>query len=218
MIDATFINELLNEKWKELLRRQLSPDPKEQGAANCELQTAINESHARRSKELWLNEKDVPRLIQIGMTMQFPLPRGAWTSAENQILDWFWEVRHPLIAPAVADFYANTQLRAKMGALVILAVQRTPEAMTTLTRLIVREGFPEHMHPRFFSELNNCSEFADLLLPQLLLHAGSQIGGVVDFINSVDAHGKLNPGHLRDTRKLVEQKAAVHDGATKKPM
>jgi hypothetical protein len=207
MTETTIINALLNEKWKELLARQISSDPKEQRVANGELQTAINESHARRSKELWVNEKDIPRLIQIGMTMQFPFPRGVFASAEILVLDWFWHVQHPHVAPAVADFYANAQLRPKMSALVILVVQHTPEALTTLTRLIVQEGFPEHMRPRFFTELNNCSEFADLLLPQLLLHAGSQIGGIVDFINFLDARGKLHARHLRGMRELVEHRA-----------
>jgi hypothetical protein len=39
MIETTLINELLNVKWKELLRRQLSPDPKEQGASDAWTQT-----------------------------------------------------------------------------------------------------------------------------------------------------------------------------------
>jgi hypothetical protein len=65
------------------------------------------------------------------------------------------------------------------------------------------------MHARFFWELNECVDFADLLLPQLLLHAGSQIGGIVDFVNVVDARGRLNPSHLRDARELVEQSAAA---------
>jgi hypothetical protein len=209
MIEPNVINQLLSEKWRELLSRQLSANPKEQLAANRELQAAITESHARKNKELWINHKDIPRLIQIGMTLQFPLARGAWTSAENQILNWFWEVQHPLIAPAIAEFYRNAPLRAKMGALVILAVQRTPEALNILTDLIVREGFPEDMHPRFFWELNNCSEFTDLLLPQLLLHAGHQIGGIVDFVNVVIERGKLDPARLREAREMAEQKAAA---------
>ena len=209
MTTSTLISTLLNEKWKELLGRQLSTDPKGQLAANRELQTAIEESHAGRSKDLWINHADIRQLIQIAMTLQFPHPRGAFTSAEEQILDWFWKIQHPLIAPAIVDFYANAPLRAKMSALVILAMQRTPEALTTLTHLIGRDGFPEHMHVRFFWELNKCVEHADLLLPQLLLHAGSQIGGVVDFVNAVDTLGKLKPSHLSIARESVEQKAAA---------
>lgn len=209
MAESTLIDALGSEKWKELLGRQLSTDPNEQRAANRELETAINESHAGSSKDLWINHRDIPQMIQIAMTMEFPLPKGAFTSADGQILDWFWKVQHPLIAPAIADFYANAPLRAKMSALVILAAQRTPEALTTLTDLIKRDGFPEHMHPRFFWELNNCIDFADLLLPQLLLHAGGQIGGVVDFINAVDARGKLTPSHLRAAGEMVEKKAAA---------
>lgn len=215
MTGSTLINALLSEKWKELLGRQLSTDPKEQLAANSELETAIRESHAGRSKDLWINHKEIPQLIQLAMTVQFPLPRGAFTSAEGQILDWFWKVQHPLIAPSIADFYADAPLRAKMSALVILAVQRTPEALTALTHLISQHGFPEHMHARFFWELNKCVDFADLLLPQLLSHAGSQIGGIVDFINVVDAGGKLKPIHLRDAREMVEQKAAAAHGQVK---
>jgi hypothetical protein len=88
-------------------------------------------------------------------------------------------------------------------------VQRTPEALTVLTQLIGQHGFPEHMHPRFFWELNRCVDFADLLLPQLLLHAGDQVGGIVDFINAVDAGGKLKPCHLLVAREMVEEKAAA---------
>lgn len=207
MAESTLINALGSEKWRELLGRQLSSDPKEQLAANRALQAAISDSHARKSKDLWINHKEIPLLIQIAMTMQFPVPRGAFTSAEGQILDWFWQVQHPLIAPSIADFYANASLRAKMGALVILAVQRTPEALTTLTQLVGRDGFPEHMHVRFFWELNKCVEFVDLLLPQLLLHAGRQIGGIADFINAVDSGGKLKPGHLEPAREIVERRA-----------
>ncbi len=209
MVEPNLIDALLSARWKELLKRQLSVHPKEQLAANQELRKAINESHARTSKELWVNEKDVPRLIEIGMTMQFPVPRGAFSSAEILLLGWFWDVRHPLVAPAVADFYANAQVRAKMHALVILAVQRTPEALTALTSLVIRHGFPESMHPRFFWELDKCAEFADLLLPQLLLHAGGQIGGIVDFVNSLDTQGKLHPHHLRNTGECVESKASA---------
>jgi hypothetical protein len=146
-------------------------------------------------------------LLQIALTMQFPFPRGAFTSAEGLILDWFWRVQHPLIAPAIADFYANASARSKVDALVILPVQRTPEALSTLTDIISRYGFPEHMHPRFFWELNQCVEFADLLLPRLLTHAGGQIGGIVDFVNAVDAGGKLKPGHLQPAREIVERNA-----------
>lgn len=209
MAESTLINAVVSEKWRELLGRQLSNDPKEQLAANRALQTAISESHARTSKDLWINHKEIPLLIQIAMTMQFPVPRGAFTSAEGQILNWFWQVQHPLIAPSIADFYANASLRAKMGALVVLAVQRTSEALTTLTYLVGRDGFPEHMHIRFFWELNKCVEFADLLLPELLLHAGRQIGGIVDFINAVDTGGKLKPGHLEPALEIVEQNAAA---------
>jgi hypothetical protein len=89
MAESTLINAVVSEKWRELLGRQLSNDPKEQLAANRALQTAISESHARTSKDLWINHKEIPLLIQIAMTMQFPVPRGAFTSAESQILDWF---------------------------------------------------------------------------------------------------------------------------------
>jgi hypothetical protein len=215
MAGSALIDALGSEKWKELLGRQLSGDPKERSAANRELQTAIDESHAGKSKDLWINHKDIPHLIQIAMTMEFPLPKGAFTSAEGQILDWFWKVQHPLIAPAIADFYANASLRAKMSALVVLTMQRTHEALTTLTQLIARNGFPEHMHPRFFWELNNCIEFVDLLLPQLLSHAGGQIGGIVNFINAVDTRGELKPSHLQAAREMVEQQAAAAYGKVK---
>lgn len=213
--ESTLINALANEKWRELLGRQLSIDPTEQLAANRELEAAIKDSHAQKSKDLWINHQQIPLLIEIAMTMQFPLPRGAFTSAEDQILDWFWKVQHPLIAPSIADFYASASLRAKMSALVVLPMQRTPEALTVLTRLIDQYGFPERMHARFFWELNECVDFADLLLPQLLLRAGNQIGGIVDFVNVVDARGSLNPSHLRDARELVEQSVAAAFGHVK---
>lgn len=210
MIETTqLIEDLLSNSWKELLRRQLAPDPKEQSAANHDLWKAIDESHAGRSKDLWVNAQDVPRLIQIGMTARFPLPRAAFTSAENLILGWFWTVRHPSVVPAIAELYKDAPLRAKMDALVILAVQRTPEALGALVRILVEEGFPEHMHPRFFWELNQCSEFADLLLPDLILLAGAHVGGIVDFINVVDASGRLESKHLGGTSEFVEKQAAT---------
>jgi hypothetical protein len=209
MAESTLIDALISDKWRDLLGRQLSTDPKEQRAANRELQAAIKESHDGRSKDLWVNHKDVPQLLQIALTMKFPFPKGAFTSAEGLILDWFWRVQHPLIAPAIADFYADAPARSKMDALVILPGQRTLEALTTLTDLVGRYGFPEHMHPRFFWELNQCVEFADLLLPRLLMHAGGQIGGIVDFVNAVDAAGKLKPGHLQPAREIVERNAEL---------
>ena len=69
MAESTLIDALISDKWKDLLGRQLSTDPKEQSAANRELQTAINESHAGKSKDLWLSQKDVPQLLQIALTM-----------------------------------------------------------------------------------------------------------------------------------------------------
>lgn len=157
MTGSTLIDALDSEKWKELLGRQLSADPKEQLAANLELHAAIKESHARTNQDLWINHRDIAPLIQIAMTVEIPRPPGAWNSAEEQILDWFWDVQHPLIAPAIADFYSNAPLRAKMSALVVLTMQRTSEALTVLTQLIGRDGFPEHMHARFFWELNKCA-------------------------------------------------------------
>jgi hypothetical protein len=79
MAESTLIDALLSDKWRDLLGRQLSTDPKEQLAANRELQAAINESHAGKSKDLWINQKDVPQLLQIALTMKFPFPQGAFT-------------------------------------------------------------------------------------------------------------------------------------------
>lgn len=207
MSEWNVIDELLSEKWKELLKLQLSSDADQQREANDRLSKAIRESEQGKNKDLWINEKDIPRLIQIGMTMHFPRPRAVFFSAEIEVLNWFWTVRHSHIAPAIESYYANADLSARMSALVILAAQRTSEASTILTRLVARAGFPEHMQPRFFWELNNCIEFVDVLLPQLLLNAGNQIGGVVDFINFVDAQGKLGSSHLQGADEVVEHRA-----------
>jgi hypothetical protein len=40
---AQLIDQLLSENWKELLRRQLTPDPKAQSAANHDLWKAISD-------------------------------------------------------------------------------------------------------------------------------------------------------------------------------
>jgi hypothetical protein len=86
MSESPLIDELLNAKWKELLKLQLSADTDVQREANRQLQTAIRESEQGKSKELWINEKDVPRLIQIGMTLRFAIPKGAW--------NWRLALRH----------------------------------------------------------------------------------------------------------------------------
>jgi hypothetical protein len=204
---AALISRLENEAWRALLVAVLAPDQRARDAAFSDLEGALAKS-ARERPDLWRVSNDVPLLIEIGMTATFPPLTSDWTDPCRKILFWFVTVKHPWLARLVAVHFAGAKDTARLDAITILAAQRNEEALRTLGELIERHGFPAQMYSRFFWELNDSFEYADLLLPQLVLRAGRYLPHVVDFLNVAHERGKLTLVKLVPACGLVEQRAS----------
>ena len=208
-VDAVaLVSRLANQRWRSLLLPLLDPELSVRNAALKEFEAAI-EASRRGATNLNVAKDDLPRLIEIGMTVKFPPTWRTWKSAAGDILFWFVTIKHPLIARTIETHYAVADESARLGAITILAAQRNEEALRLLGALIEQYGFPTEMYSRFFWELNDSFEFADLLLPQLVLRAGSRyMPAVMDFLNIAHERGKVTPAKLAPALRMVEQEAS----------
>jgi hypothetical protein len=207
-VDAVaLVSRLANERWRSLLLPTLDPDLAVRNSALEAVEAAI-EASRRGSTDLNISADDVPRLVEIGMTVQFPPTWRDWTSAAHNVLFWFVTIRHPWLARTIQAHYAVANDSARLDAITILAAQRDEEALRVLGALIETHGLPTKMYSRFFWELNASYEFADLLMPQLVLRADRYIPAVMDFINVAHERGKLTPEKLVPALDLVERQAS----------
>jgi hypothetical protein len=204
---VALVSRLANTRWRSLLLPMLDPDLNVRNSALEKLEAAIEASH-RGSTDLNISADDVGRLIEIGMTVQFPPTWRDWKSAAREVLFWFVTIKHPWLARTIEAHYAVADESARLGAITILAAQRTEEALRTLGALIEQHGMPTTMYSRFFWELNASFEFADLLMPQLVLRAGRYMPSVVDFLNVAHERGKLTPEKLVPALDIVEREAS----------
>jgi hypothetical protein len=204
---AALISRLANERWRALLLPLLDPDQTVRNAALKDLEDALRKPQ-HGGADLRLVADDVPRLVEIGMTVTFPPTWRTWSSPAHDVLFWFVTIKHAWLAQTIAAHYAAADDGARLDAITILAAQRNEEALRTLGTLIERYGMPGRMYSRFFWELNDSFEYADCLMPQLILQAGRYIPHVMDFVNIAHERGKLSPEKLVPALDLVEQKAA----------
>jgi hypothetical protein len=207
-VDAVaLVSRLANARWRSLLLPMLDPDLSVRNSGLKELEAAIKAS-ARGSTDLNIGPDDLTRLVEIGMTVQFPPTWRTWASPAHDVLFRFVTIRHPWLATTIETHYAAANDSARLDAITILAAQRSEEALRLLGALIAQYGMPTKMYQRFFWELNASFEFADLLMPQLVLHAGRHMPAVMDFINVAHERGKLTPEKLVPALDVVEREAS----------
>jgi hypothetical protein len=207
-VDAVaLVSRLANERWRSLLLPMLDPDLTVRNAGLKELEAAIKAS-GRGSTDLNIEADDLTRLVEIGMTVRFPPTWRTWASPAHDILFWFVTINHPWLAKTIEAHYAAADDSARLDAITILAAQRNEEALRTLGALIEQHGMPTKMYARFFWELNASFEFADLLMPQLVLRADRCMPGVMDFLNVAHERGKLTLEKLAPALDLVERQAS----------
>jgi len=204
---AALVLGLTNDGWRALLLPLLDPEKSVRDAALSKLEEALKESRGGRT-DLWLDPDDMQRLVEIGMTVQFPSTSRTWKSPAHDILFWFVTIKHASLAKTIAVHYAVADDAARLDAITILAAQRNEDALRTLGSLIELHGLPTRMYSRFFWELNDSFQFADCLMPQLVLRAGRYMPNVMDFINVAYQRGTLSPEKLVPAVSLVEEKAS----------
>ena len=204
---AALIGRLQNTGWCALLLPLLNADKAVRDAAYVALENAVSGWERGHRMHLNLSGEDLPLLIEIGMTVKFPASND-WNRPAHKFMFAFVKINHPWIARTIAAHFAAADDAQRLDAITILAAQRTEEALRTLGTLIEQHGLPARMYARFFWELNESCEFADLLMPQLVLRAGRYLPGVVDFTNVALERGKLTLDKLAPARAFAEQHAA----------
>ena len=199
------ISQLGNDRWRSLLVPLLDADESVRAAAYEELYSAL-QVRQTEANPLWPNDPDALRLIEIGMIVRFPHEHH-WRNPANELLFWFVTIQWPPLVGKIAEHFAAADDSARLDAMTILAAQHTEEAMRTLGPLIERYGMPPKMYQRLFLELNESCEWADHVLPQLVLRAGRYMPAVMDFLNVAHQRGTLTHSKLAPALPLVEEQA-----------
>jgi hypothetical protein len=206
---AAMINALDNASWRELLLAQLdasvSAYDRNFGMFKA-LQAA--EKAGKLSSNLAPSDRDYARLIELAMVGEFPT-REPWHPVGADILSWFWTLTHPCFLPVVETNYAQATDPSRGYALTLLAAQGTPEATTSIAKLVQEHALPEHLPPRFFWEFNKRhAAVGPLLFPKLLLDAGPHLSEVMNFLNLCLEEGTLKPDALTPASDWATNEAA----------
>lgn len=200
------ISQLSNDRWRSLLVPLLDADENVRVTAYEELYAALK-SLRTQANPLWPNGPDALRLVEIGMTVRFP-HKHHWRNPANQLLFWFVTIKWPPLVGKVAEHFAAADDSARLDGMTILAAQHTEEAMRALGALIEQHGIPSKMYQRLSWELNKSFEYADYLLPQLVLRAGGYLPAVMDFLNVAHERGTLTHAKLAPALEFVEKEAS----------
>jgi hypothetical protein len=93
-------------------------------------------------------------------------------------------------------------------ALTLLAAQSTPEAASTIVKLIHEQPLPLRTPPRFFWEINKRhAAIGSQLFPRLLLDAGPHLAHVMNFMNVCLEGGTLMPTALTPASEWISSEA-----------
>ena len=205
---TAMIQALDNSGWRELLLGQLKADV-EPYHRKMEMSRALeaSETVGKLQSALAPSKADCARLLEIGLIGRFP-SREPWPAVGEEILTWFWTLRHPSFSSTIESHYLAADDRPRACALALLAGQDSPEAAESIVRLLRDHPLPANMQPRFFWEMNARHQaLGSRLFPRLLLDAGPHLAGIMNFMNVCLDAGTLEPGTLAPTSDWISSEA-----------
>src|SRR5262245_23200690 len=165
-----------NSAWRELLSAALEPDRLRPDRGYGWLSNALYKSPPTDpASKLVVNGPDAMQVLHVAMTVDFPADTKTRGGAADEILTWFWTLTYPPFVDEVVKSYMQTPRAAKGSALTLLACQHSEPAARAIADIVRAHGFPERTPPRFFREIFATPQFASILLPDLLMHAGEHI-------------------------------------------
>src|SRR5690554_5086090 len=132
------IDQLDNAAWKELLLGILAA--KDDATPLIDQLAAMLRRGRVEDRFGRISARDAARLIQIGMLTKFPPhPFSEWY-ANSELLFWFVTLRHPVLARAVFERYAQCPEPLKPYALTIVAAQPDEGAVKILEEIVAGFG------------------------------------------------------------------------------
>jgi hypothetical protein len=210
MDTRSLVNELHNPRWREILLAQVHANT-DAYHRHVAMYKPLGEAErvGQLKSELAPDAHDCELLVRIGLIGEFP-SREPWPDAGEEVLTWFWTLRHPSFARVIEQHFDTASDGSRASALVLLASQETPEATDLMVGLIKQHGLPRRIPPRFFWEINKRhTAVANRLFPELLFRAGQELAGVMNYLNASLEAGHLSAEMLRPAAEWIESEA-VH--------
>lgn len=203
------IDALEHPKWRELLSAQFESEPVELRKNLYRFGTQIHDALKPGVMESGLvpNLRDCERLLELGLTGQFPA-LDLREHARAPIIGFFHALVHPSFATVIEKHYDHAPDWERGYALGILCRQPDDASFETMARLLDRYGVPASPFPD--------RELADRhlgkirrLMPNLLLttKGADQLARVMNLVNRALEHGSLSRDDLAPVAQTAQTEA-----------
>ena len=203
-MSQSLIGDLHNSLWRELLLSQLD-ESQDDHSRRMALYHAFKQAEkvGPTESELAPDAHDCGLLVRIGLVGEFP-SRDSWDDPGSEVLSWLWNLRHASFVPVIEQHYGAASDRRRCMALVLLCCQESVAATELLVRLLDEHGLPARLVPRFFMEMSRRqTAIAPRLFPKLLLQAGEELAGVMNYFNVSMEAGAIAPSALQPAADSV---------------
>jgi hypothetical protein len=205
------IDALEHPKWRELLSSQFESEPAELRQKLYWFDKEIYDALRRGVMESGLvpNLRDSERLLELGLTGQFPALDHR-EHARAKIIGFFRALVHPSFATVIEKHYGNAPDWDRGYALGILCKQPDEASFETMARLLDQYGVPA-VSPFPDPELaDRHLEKIRRLMPKLLLttKGADQLATVMNLVNRALEHGHLSFDDLAPVAETAQTEAA----------
>jgi hypothetical protein len=204
------IEALEHPKWRELLSAQLASEPAELRLKLYSFSKQIHDALKPGVMQSGLvpNLEDCERLVELGLTGQFPALDNR-ESARATIIGFLRALVHPSFATMIEKHYTNAPDWERGYALGILCKQPDDASFEAMAKLLDKYGVPAGPFPdkqladRHLGKIRR-------LMPNLLLTTkyADQLAAVMNLINRALQHGHLTTDDLAPVAEAAQTEAA----------
>lgn len=168
-------------------------------------------------------------VVRAVVELSYPPPEHDWERGPEDLLMSILGSGQPSVLAYVGANYGRAEEQLRLYLLTLVASAGSRQGAEVLVRLTEEHGWPAQVHRRFFSELRENMDHADVLFPALLNTEGYPQIELGDVLLSALRMDRIQPAAVADTElsrgltarldallaKLTELREADEEGASR---
>lgn len=168
---------------RKLLRGLMEADEGTRGAALTRVERITE-------KERRVPKREAVSLLRVAVGLPFPPQQFDWNDSAQELIFPLLTSPYPELVPIARAGYPRLRDGARCAVLALLGAIGTRPAAIAFMGCIRDHGWPT-AYGRVFTEMAKLQPHADVLFPELIERAGSNLGGVCDVLIDGLASGRI---------------------------